>query len=314
MDLKTLHNSSLNADKTKYTLIGVVTLLLWASNLPFMKRCSEDLGPFTTGFIQFFPGGLLGLVVNKFIFKQSIKNNSFFKNKRFYFRILLLLGNIVFLFSALHIVERKNLPLITLINYLWPTSTMLLSVIILKQKCNKALLIFGSILVVIGLGIDILGTHIFEIINSSQSMNTILGSIFALIGGSFWALYAVMNRKWGALAGESAAIPFIMLASSISLIPLIFIFEKSPVISNEIIFPSLYLMISPYIANLCWDLGTRRGNIVILSLLADALPWASLTVASLYLGITIGKETWISAVVIVAGALISRYSLRVGQK
>lgn len=308
-----MNNSPLSADKTKYTLIGVITLLLWASNLPFMKRCSEDLGPFTTGFIQFFPGGLIGLIVNKFLLKQSIKDSSFFKNKEFYYRILLLLGNIVFLFSALHIVERKNLPLITLINYLWPTTTMLLSVIILKQKCNKALLTFGSILVIIGLGIDILGTHIFEIINSPQSIKTIIGSIFALIGGSLWALYAVMNRKWGALAGESAAIPFIMLASSISLIPLILIFEKAPIISNEIIFPSLYLMISPYIANLCWDLGTRKGNIAVLSLLADALPWASLTVASLYLGITIGIETWISAVIIVVGALISRYSLRVGK-
>jgi len=309
-----LHNSSLNADKTKYTLIGVITLLLWASNLPLMKRCSEDLGPFTTGFIQFFPGGIIGLIVNKFILRQSIKDSSFFKNKEFYFRILLFLGNIVFLFLALHIVERKNLPLITLINYLWPTTTMLLSFVILKQQCNKFLLLLGSTLVIIGLGVEILGTQIFEIIDSPQSLNTILGAIFALIGGSLWALYAVMNRKWGALAGESAAIPFIMLVSSISLIPLIFIFEKSPIISDEILFPSLYLMISPYLANLCWDLGTRKGNIVILSLLADALPWASLTVASLYLGITIGKETWISAVVIVAGALISRYSLRVGQK
>jgi hypothetical protein len=66
----------------------------------------------------------------------------------------------------------------------------------------------------------------------------------------------------------------------------------------------------PFVSNVCWDIGTRKGNLNSLSLLADFIPWLSLTITAVYLKIPIGYATWAAAVLIVIGALVSRYSLK----
>ncbi len=76
-------------ERRKYTLVGILALVLWTSSLLFIKRCSEDLGPFTTAFLQFFSGGVIGLFANAFIFKKVGSSVTFFKNKEFYYRVAL---------------------------------------------------------------------------------------------------------------------------------------------------------------------------------------------------------------------------------
>jgi hypothetical protein len=49
-----------------------------------------------------------------------------------------------------------------------------------------------------------------------------------------------------------------------------------------------------------------------LSLIADALPWASLTATSVLLGVGIDATTWRAAVLIISGALLSRLALHRG--
>lgn len=234
----------------------------------------------------------------------------FLKRRHFYFRTCLFTGYLVLFYFAIGIIDRSELPLITLLNYLWPTFTMLLSVIILKQPSRLPILLLGSVIVFVGLAIEIVGENMLAIITSGGSVKTAIAAVSATVAAFTWGLYTVLNRKWGEKAGATLALPFVMLIASAALGVLRWAFEEQSSFTPDVYLPLTYLLFIPFLANVCWDVGTRRGSITVLSLLADGLPWASLTVASLYLGIAIDARTWISAVLIVSGALISRYSLR----
>lgn len=290
-------------------MIGCIALVLWASSIPFAKRCSEDVGPLTVTALQYFVGGVLGLITNFAFGKLKRTELLFLLQRQFYFRTILFALYAAFLYFAIGAVERNKLPVVTLLNYLWPTVTMILSVYILRQRCNPALLIIGSGTVVAGLAIEILGENVLGAILQPHSALTSVAFLAALLAAITWGFYTVLNRVWGDRAGGVVALPFVMLMSSIILLSLRFAFHETSHFVPEVYLPLTYMLIMPYVANVCWDLGTRKGSITILSLLADGLPWASLTIATLYLGIPIDSKTWISAVLIVAGALLSRFSL-----
>src|SRR6185312_11882518 len=65
-----------------------------------------------------------------------------------------------------------------------------------------------------------------------------------------------------------------------------------------------------FLAYRSWDFGVRYGNLVILSLCADFIPWLSLLAAHTMLGVTIGNRTIVSALFLVIGAMITRYGTR----
>jgi drug/metabolite transporter (DMT)-like permease len=72
--------------------------------------------------------------------------------------------------------------------------------------------------------------------------------------------------------------------------------------------PALFAALFNFIAYLCWDIGLRKGNIFSLTLLADFIPWMSLAAVSLLLGVELNWRTLMSALLLVAGAVIARLS------
>ena len=62
-----------------------------------------------------------------------------------------------------------------------------------------------------------------------------------------------------------------------------------------------------FVADLCWDVGIRKGNIVLLSLCADFVPWISLATAWLLLDADITLKTAMAGAMLVIGAIITRY-------
>lgn len=148
-----------------------------------------------------------------------------------------------------------------------------------------------------------------SVLADSGQFETLLAYAAATCAAITWASYSVLNRKWGTKAGASAALPFVLLLSSVVLLAGRYLSGETSNFSNGLILPFGYLCVMPYLANVCWDIGSRRGSITFLSLMADGLPWASLTIAKIYLGILISATTWISAGLIVTSALLSRLAL-----
>jgi drug/metabolite transporter (DMT)-like permease len=64
-----------------------------------------------------------------------------------------------------------------------------------------------------------------------------------------------------------------------------------------------------FLAYFFWDQAMRRGNIVLVATLSYFTPLLSVFISSLYLQITIDIRLWVASILVVIGAIISKYSI-----
>lgn len=249
--------------------------------------------------------GLLFLAARGYLTRSRLW---FLARTEFHVRAALFSLNVLLVNIALAAVPRTDLPLLTLVNYTWPTLTMLLSVLLLRQPARLWLLGLGSLIVFLGLALEILHGD-FSRLGRLAEPQLAWAAVVIFLGASAWALHNVLNRRWDAKAGAGLAVPFMMIYNAMVMGGLRFFSDEQPRFSSSIVLPLTYICLTPCLANLCWDIGTRKGSITMLSLIADALPWASLTATSVLLGVGIDATTWRAAVLIIFGALLSRLAL-----
>lgn len=287
------------------TLIGFIAPILWATSLPFIKRCSTDIGPFYQAAIQYLFSGVFGIIYFLIIGRRPL---AVYSRPRFIPRLILFTSYFVLLYPAIHLVQTSNFPVVLLLNYLWPTFTLLFTLVLLKQPFERFRLYCGTALVVLGLALEILPNKVLGAHSAGPSIDTI-PYVLAFAAAAAWGLYSSFNRKWGELAGGVDAIPLLMFSAGTILLIIAMLVEPFPRITSPIIAPLIYLCLMPFAANIAWDIGTRSGNLPMLSLVCDFIPWVALTVTALYLGIELGSQTVLSALLIVVGAVVSRFAL-----
>ena len=136
----------------------------------------------------------------------------------------------------------------------------------------------------------------------------IMAICMILTGAVAWGLYSVLGRKYAHETGGAIAIPYFQLTLATCL-P--FYFTSHAMMPWELPTSLLTILlifsICQFLAQQSWFYGTRHGNIVVLSLVADFIPWLSLISAHLFLGAEITISTMIAAVTLVAGAMITRF-------
>lgn len=286
------------------TLIGIIAPLLWSTTLPCIKKCSPDIGALYLPAIQCLTSGSLGFLYFGVTGQGCLDS---LKCPRFVPRLCIFMLYFLMLYPAVHIVQKPNFPGVLLLNYLWPTFTLLFTLALTRQAVKPFRLLVGSCFVVVGLGIEILPNTI--VAGSVSAQVDPIPYMLAFGSAVAWGLYSAFNKQWGDAAGGAQAIPLLMLITGIALLILAALSESGPRFSSDTVLPLTYLCSAPFFANVAWDIGTRRGNLPLLSLVCDFIPWIALTLTALYLEIQLGEATIISAVLIVCGAVISRLSL-----
>jgi drug/metabolite transporter (DMT)-like permease len=219
--------------------------------------------------------------------------------------MVLFVAHIFGVYAAVRIVNRSVLPGVIFCNYLWPSLVLLYSVVIAKLAVPRPALF--------GLGV---ATVIFALllefglggIRSAFDSQSVWGLVLALFAANAWGLYSAITRRFGEVSGGSGVIPlFHLMSAAIALIAFLLSGEPSGRWADILVsWPILAAGIANFIAYLCWDIGTRKGGIVTLSLLADFIPWLSLAATSLLLGVEIEERTILSAAILVGGALTAR--------
>jgi drug/metabolite transporter (DMT)-like permease len=127
-------------------------------------------------------------------------------------------------------------------------------------------------------------------------------------GAVSWGLYSALSRRAGDETGGGAVMPFFQLTLAlllpVSFMPGMATWGNLTALGFAIMTGYCFL---EYLAYQGWDHGMRKGNVVILSLCADFIPWLSLFATSILLGVDIGGKTVVSAISLVMGAMITRY-------
>lgn len=301
-----LNESSNKTPARKNTLLGLVAILFWSTTIAFSRSLTEQLGTFTAAALIYILAGAAGLVLEGF---QSGGIRKLAQVPRAY---LLVCGGLFVLYiTALYLAvgfaaTRTQVIVVGLINYLWPALSLVFSIPLLKRRAGP-LLPLGILLALAGTWLATTGNLTpAELLRDRGSL---IPYGLALAAAISWALYSNLSRRMGE-ENESGAVPIFLLASGLLLgFIRLWVVETthwSLAAAAELAYMALFPGMFAYIL---WDIAVRKGEIILVASLSYLTPLLSTLVSALVLALRPGPEIWLSAGLVIAGALVCRKSI-----
>lgn len=284
-------------NENKYTFYGVIAILLWSSVTALIRDLSELFSPIAGAAMMYSVSAL---------FLMSVMGIP--KIKNYPTRYLIIGGGLFITYEiclalSLGMANSRHQAMeMSIINYLWPALTILLSVIISPKKVN--ILIYPSILLAFtGVGWCIAG-------DQGISINTLLNNVsdnpltylMAFSAAFIWAIYCVITQK---ISNGKNAVTLFFSATAITLW-VQYLFSNEP--SLHFTLPStLTLLISGIVIGTgyaLWNQAVIGGNIILLGTLSYFTPVLSTLFASVYLSISLTGSFWQGVALVTLGSLI----------
>ena len=296
--------------KSKWANIsGFSAILLWSLTVAIARSLSERLGPVTAAAsvysVSAFLSGL-ALIWNSERRRQVIKlPPSYLIGCG-----LLFIGYMLLLFLAVGLADNRQQVLeVGLLNYLWPSLTIMLTVVLLG-KIPRWLLLPGTILALVGMFLVLTqGSQISWHSFSSNLAENPIAYLFGFAAAISWALYSVLTRKWAG-GQQTGAVELFLVATAASLLLICYFIEEPRSWNIKSDVEILILGLATYLAYGFWDTAMRNGNVVLLAAGSYLTPLFSTIVSCIYLAVTPKPILWVGCVVLVVGSLISWYSVK----
>jgi drug/metabolite transporter (DMT)-like permease len=287
---------------------GLLAIVLWSSTIAVARSLSEQLGPLTAGAAVYLIAGALCLA------HLARSKTSIAQLLRLPRKYLLGCGALfalcnVSLFLAVGMArDRAQVLEIGLINYLWPASTILLSVPLLHKRANLWLLpgtalALGGVFLVMTQGARVSWHAFADHLGSNPAAYAL-----AFSAAVTWALYSNLARRWSAAGGDGAAELFIP-ANGVVLLLLRFLWPEPTLWSAAIVVETVVLGAITAVAYVLWDAAMRKGDLLFVAACSYFTPLLSTLVSCAYLKVVPGYQLWAGCVAIVIGSLVSWRSL-----
>ena len=104
--------------------------------------------------------------------------------------------------------------------------------------------------------------------------------------------------------------PIFLLVTGIILTILRFVFPEESHWTPRIVIEILYMSIFPtFLAYTFWDKAMRKGKIILVASLSYFTPLLSIIISSLYLQVVVNSTLWIACGLVIAGAIICKFSI-----
>jgi len=284
-------------NENKYTFYGVIAILLWSSVTALIRDLSELFSPIAGAAMMYsisaiFLMSVMGVPkIKDYPIRYVLIGGSLFVTYEICLALSLGMAN-----SRLQAME------MSIINYLWPALTILLSVLVSPKKVN--ILVYPSILIAFtGVGWCIAG-------DQGISINTLMNNIsdnpitylMAFSAAFIWAFYCVITKK---ISNGKNAIVLFFAATAITLW-IKYFFSNEP--SLHFTLPStLTLIISGIVIGTgyaLWNQAVIGGNIILLGTISYFTPVFSTLFASVYLSISLTSSFWKGVALVTLGSLI----------
>lgn len=291
------------------TIRGILAILFWGSTVAYSRSLTEKLGTITAGGLVFTLSGILACIYLLIFSPGSLKKIINLPIKYLWGCGILFIVYMIVLYLAIGLsVSRLQVIEISIINYLWPGLTLLFSIPILRKKVNL-LIVPGIIITFIGVYMAMNPYSNFSFFPFLQNIkNNSLPYMFAFLAALSWALYSNIAKKFGSNQKEGA-VPIFLLFTGLVLLILRLFFPEEAVWNLKALVELFYMAIFPtFLAYSFWDQAMRHGNIILVVVFSYFTPLISVFISSLYLQINIDIHLWVASILVVIGALISKYS------
>jgi drug/metabolite transporter (DMT)-like permease len=295
-------------EKTNATVQGIFALLFWSSTIAFSRSLAEQLGTLTASAYTFLLAGALScayLMTSRRRFQTIIRTPLTYLFGCGTFFIVY----IACIFMAVGTATNRLQVLeVGLLNYLWPSFTLVLAVPVLARRAHY-MLIPGCLL---GFGGILLAS-----VQSGESWEAFIGNIganwfpyvLAFVAAVCWALYSNLTRRW-ARGAEIGAVPLFLLVSGLVLAVLRLLVTERTEWTTQSGVELVYMAVFPtIIAYVFWDNAMRRGNMILVTSLSYLTPLLSIIISSLYLGVEAGVYLWLGCLLVIIGSLTCKMSV-----
>ncbi len=219
----------------------------------------------------------------------------------------------VCLYLAIGLADSREQTLeVGILNYLWPSLTLVLAVPILKVRVRPAFWI--------GVALALTGAALAPLHAEDYSAGGLVAGLranpapclLALAAAILWALYSVLSRRWAA-AAETGAVPLFAMASGLVLTVLALVLPSATAAhwSGRAIAELAFMAVFPaLVAYSLWDAAMRRGNATLVAAASYAIPLVSTGISCIYLSVTQGPMLWIACGLVIAGAVLCHWSTK----
>ncbi|MDN0088118.1 aromatic amino acid DMT transporter YddG [Yersinia nurmii] len=279
------------------TLLGIVAILLWSMSVALTRGLAETLGPFGAGAAIYSVSGILVWLVGG---KPQIRG----QHPAYLWGcgLLFVIYMVAFAIAIGMASDRQQTLEIGLINYLWPSLTLLFAVVLLRLRTRwwlwlgAAIALFGVIWVVSGgNGLDI------SILAENINHNPLAYSL-ALLAAFAWAIYSNLVRIYSRGRG---VLPLFLLACALCLWLLFFTLTPGPLhFTPQAVMELLMMGCSTALAYQCWDSAMKKGNATLVAALSYFTPLLSVLIASLWLSTPPSAAFLPGVGMVVAGSLL----------
>ena len=292
---------------------GFVAILLWSMTVALVRSLSEQLGAVTAAAAVHSISGVLALASLAW---RAEKRRQIRQLPRTYLIGcgMLFVCYLLLLFLAIGLAQNRQQALeVGLLNYLWPTLTLLLTVLLLGKTAHLTLLP-GTILALAGVFLVL--THGESVSWQSFSANLEGNPIAYSLGFTAavaWGLYSALTRKWAGGQRTGAVMLFLPVTAVALLLICPFVDEPRAWSVRSCVEVTL-LGLATFFAYSLWDTAMRVGNVVVVASTSYLTPFFSTVVSCLYLAVSPKPRMWIGCGMLIVGSLISWYSISEAQQ
>lgn len=294
-------------DKKTATLIGLVAIVLWSSLVGLIRSVSEGLGA-TGGAAMIYTAAslLLWFTVGFTPLRAMPRKYLYWGSALFVSYELCLALSIGYAHTGQQAIE------VGMVNYLWPTFTMLAAIAFNGQRANWLVLpglltsLAGIFWVLAGeKGMDLSG-----MLANVQDNPLSYGLAFA--GAFIWAAYCTVTARIA--NGKNGITLFFMLTA---LVLWVKYFALGGGAMHWTVPTAIYLALAAAAMGFgyaAWNIGILHGNVTILAGASYFTPVFSAALAALVLGVPLTASFWLGACMVCGGAILCWFATRVSVK
>jgi drug/metabolite transporter (DMT)-like permease len=286
------------------TAKGFAAILLWSTTVAIARSLSESLGAVTAAAAVYSIAGFASLME---ILLRSRMRKQVLQLPAQYLIVcgFLFVSYMLLLFLAVGLAANHEQTLeVGLLNYLWPTLTILLSLVLLGKKASW-ILIPGTLLALSGVFLVLSqGANVSWQSFANNFCGNPLAYSLAILAAVSWALYSTLTNKFASEQNSGGVVIFLPVTAIVLILICCFVDEPRQW-SSQAMIEAVFLGFSTYLAYGLWDSAMRQGNVVLVAAGSYLTPLFSTIVTSLYLVVAPGWNLWLGCAVLILGSVLS---------
>lgn len=296
-----------NAPNRNATLVGLLAIVLFSAIVSLVRITAQNFGA-TLGAALIYT--LTSVVM--WIIRRPKRQRSF------PLRYLLVCGALFVVYEvsvglAVGLAHDATQALeVSVVNYLWPTLMVLLSLIGRRLTAKTWPVIPGALLASLGTAFVVggdAGLHPASI--AAHIASSPVPYVLAFGGAIAWAVYSVITPR---ISEGHDGITLFLTGVAVALWIVHFLTGSVPQrthtagIGAYIVLVAAALVIGAGYA--CWDAGIMHGNLTVLGSASYAAPVLSCTIGALALGASLTASFWQGVALVVVGSLIGWWATK----